>query len=599
MNHKMRFVNRFTLFVFFIFISFFSFHLSAKLVSVERATTIAESFWNRQKTRSVAGSVRFSWDNRSLSNATRSSEANDALFYVFEGTAGKGFVIVSADDQVMPILGYSFESAAPKPNNLPLPMKDWIGGISEQIQYIKDNQIENHNAAPMWAKAVAGNVVVELETALWNQREPYNNQCPYDQGIRSLTGCVPTAVAIVMKYYEWPNYGGGKTESYYTERKGIFVESRDLYHPYHWNKMPMIYDEGFSYEEADEVSTLMADIGAAFKVDYANNETWGFVDVDALKEHFRYSPEMYISLRAEYSNTAWLQMLKRELDYLRPILYRGEDTYSSQYAHIFVLDGYTDDEYFHINWGWGGFCNGYYTLSTLAPDDKGNFNAGQWACFNVEPMAINTEDWLKISAPGIVVSETEFVQNTPFIINEVNFIYCTTEDFSGFIRAAITDREGKIKEWITEEFAFSLGNSENKMQRTTIGIAANATIKEAITFGDRIRFFYRYQNSDEWDLIKSSNEVGCQWEILVADEYSISESTSFTFNKIDKTITLKIKDGVSVELFSSTQESITNGLEVNGNTVVIHTYIFPKDTYTIKLQKGSDVKTLEFAVKSI
>ncbi len=460
-----------------------------------------------------------SWDNRSLEGVTRSAETSEALFYVFESSEGKGFVIVSADDQVMPVLGYSFENEAPQPDNLPAPMKDWIVWITEQIKYVRDNHIENRNAAPKWAEAMAGNVVIELETAQWGQRKPFNNQCALDGDERSLAGCVPTATAIIMKYHEWPKYGVGKTESYYTKTKHIFVESRDLNHEYDWELMPMNYysHSGYSEEEADAVSTLMADIGSAFQSNYSKNSTSTGASDKVLYEHFGYSPAMYYVYRKYYSDDVWLQMIKDELRSLRPLSYSGGHENG---RHRFVLDGYTDDDYFHVNWGWGGQSNGYFTLSTLTPGDGEGYSDDQCTSFNFKPdTSSEVEDWIRFIGSGITVSETEFVQDSRFYIDELHFKNFSSIDYTGYFRGAITDRTGNIKEWITRELVYTPEvDRVLESGRTVRWTKISATITEPINSGDRIRVFYRAQDSDKWHLVKSSNQKDCRWEVLVAPE---------------------------------------------------------------------------------
>ncbi len=587
---KLKFVVS-TLFVLF---SVCSFDVCAKVVTIERATAIAEKFWNQHNTRGFNGNIQFSWDDSALNISTRTTGSMEKFFYVFESSQSNGFVIIAADDCIMPILGYSFEDFAPKPNNLPESMLDWLEGISKQIDYIRHNDIKTLDVESMWARADAGNVVLQLETARWNQHEPYNKQCPYDGNERSVAGCVPVAVAIVMRYHKWPEYGIGITESYYTETKGIYVESRDLNHKYNWDKMPLLYThQGYSEDEANSVSTLMADIGIAFQADYTKESTSCYTNIKALYEHFGYNPGMSYVPRANYSDDIWLQMIKDDINSLRPVLYSGRSENNG--GHKFVIDGYTDDNYFHINWGWGGVSNGYFTLSTLVPDDRGGYNDKQWACFNVKPCTSSeVEDWIKFSSPGIVISETNFEQNSRFYFDELRFTNITAVDFSGSFRGALTDRNGNIKEWITNELTYTLQNGGWSVRYSNVG----AKITQSINIGDRIRFFYKSQDSNKWNLVKSSNEFDCRWEVLVADEYYISECTSFTFDKTKGIITLKTKEGVEIRMFTSKNEDVSSILSRDGNIIKIEIKELAKDVYRLELSKGNDIKVLEFSIKS-
>ncbi len=575
-----------------------SIHVAAKVVTVERATEMAESFWNRQQTRSPRGTIRYAWDNRSVGMATRNGDSGDALFYVFTSSTGNGFVIVSAEDQVMPILGYSFVDAAPRTDDLPLGLQDWMEGIAQQITYVRENNVENPAAAGLWTRAVAGKVVVELETAKWGQGTPLNDQCPYDGSERSLAGCVPVASAIVMRYYKWPEYGIGTTEEYYTSTKGIYVESRDLNHRYDWDNMPMIYTSGeYSDVEADAVGTLIADIGAAFQADYRSSATSGSIKGKVLYENFGYNPSLSEKSRISYSDETWFQMIEGELDASRPVLYSGKSDSSS---HQFVLDGYSVNDFFHVNWGWGGSSDGYFTFSSLVTDNSGGYSDNQWAWFNVVPYndSSEIEDWIQFMSPGIVISETEFVENNRFYIDDLYFENYSYADFIGSFRGALTDREGNIKEWITSvlDHTSSVLLPFYYNHRTNV----SATITVPICIGDRIRFFYKPEDADEWKLIKPRNE-DCQWEILVADEYTIAETTSFTFDKQNRVITLETKEGVAAELYTPAGVQITddNGLSVEGNVITIDLNVLSMEAFTLKLLKGNEEKTLDITVKSM
>ena len=262
-------------------------------------------------------------------------------------------------------------------------------------------------------------------------------------------------------------------------------------------------------------------------------------------------------------------------------------------GHQFILDGYTDKDYFHVNWGWGGLANGYYTLSNLVPDNRGGYNDYQWACFNLKPnKSSEVEDWIKFKSPGILISETNFEQNVKFYFDELWFWNNTAVDFSGSFRGAVTDREGNIKEWITNDLEYTLLSRYGVRFKNV-----PATITQPICIGDRIRFFYKSEYSDVWNLIKSINQIDCIWEILISDEFYISETTSFTYDKKNGVIILNVKDEVNAQLYSYANEDVSNLLIINGNSISINTQNLSSDTYILKLRKGSDEKVLEFVIK--
>ena len=577
---------------FFLILLLFCSNLNAKIVPIANAQEIAEKFWSGNKTRSISHELHYIYDNREMSGIAQTRSFSEPLFYVFAGEENNGFVIISAEDQIRPVLAYSFADKAPQIDNLPESLIDWIKTVSDQIEYVRTNNIINNYANRMWTKAKSGNPVIELQTAKWNQNMPYNNQCPLDAAEKSVVGCVPVATAIVMKYHNWPQTGNGYTESYTTKTKGIHVASRDLNHNYNWKEMPMFFTvSGYTNEAAEEVSTLMADIGAAFQADYTNVSTGCALKINKLYEHFGYNPAMSYVQRKDYSNEKWITMLKIEIYALRPVLYSGH----GYDGHQFVLDGYTDDDYFHINWGWGGVSNGYFTLSNLVPDDRGGYNDNQWACFNVKPSTLSgMEDWIKFKSPGIELSQSHFELNKRYYFDKLVFSNGTALDYAGKFCGAVTNRNGEFKEWVTNELECTL----------PCGFYVTYTsveffIETKINTGDRIRFFYKSNDSEDWHLIKSSEE-DCQWEVLIAEEYyNISECTSFAFDKSSRIITIETEDAINVSLYTSSSENITDGLSRNGNTINIDTKQLSSGEYTIRLHKGEEVKYLKFSVKSL
>ncbi len=433
------------------------------------------------------------------------------------------------------------------------------------------------NISQSWANPKSGSSVIELETAKWNQDSPYNDQCPMDGVKHSLTGCTATAIAIVMRYHKWPMHGKGTTEGYVTDTKGLHIEPRNLNHTYNWDDMPLTYVSGYTDNQAKEVATLMADVANAIGADFTSEATGAHVNTNALFNHFDYNPSMYRAYKDDYAHNTWVEMLKNEILSFRPVLYAG---YNSNSGHSFVLDGFTDDNYFHVNWGWGGSANGYFVLSALEPNESDQYNEEQIAYFNVQPATSSAVvDRIKFRSPGIELSETKFAVNQQFYIDKVTFWNSSAMDFSGAFCGAITTRDGEIKEWVTQELEYML-QSEWLVTYKNIP----CIITKPINIGDRLRFFYKSNNDGTWQLIKSQ-EKDCVWEVPVADEYYISECTSFTFDKTNQKIILQTKEGVDVTLLSPNNTPVTDAINVNDIHIVIDTTLLNKGRYTIILQK--------------
>ena len=238
-------------------------------------------------------------------------------------------------------------------------------------------------------EAEYGNIVVYLETAKWDQTSPYNNLCRTYDGRTALTGCVPTAYAILMQYHKWPE--SAEQKKVYHSGTG---ESITLGNKYDWENMLSSYSGNYSDAEAEAVATLMRDLGWAYGVEYGTSNTAsgaGGEGAGKLIEIFKYKSEspntssatMATSRDILANDKLWIQYIKESLDAGCPIPYSSTTTSGGR--HIFILDGYTDNGYFHFNWGWGGQGNGWFKLDDMTPDASSNYSKSHRAYFMLKP----------------------------------------------------------------------------------------------------------------------------------------------------------------------------------------------------------------------
>lgn len=276
-----------------------AFELRAEQVTSERATEVA---------REVLGGVTRSqdmhvaWDS-SLFAQTR-VERIEPTFYVVTPTSGEGFVIVAGDDAIAPVLAYSTSYAAPIAKVLPPNFEGWLRYVDSVVRYAREHNIVADKAtAQLWSEGYTPVDAIMLNTARWSQMAPYNDQCPLDDGARSLTGCTQTAMAVIMYHNRWPECAKGVTEAY-TTMYGLDVPERDLNHSYDWDNMLETYVEGeYNDVQAEAVAVLMADLGHAFKANYTATDTGAFPDMLALYEKFSYSPASSMMMRKNYSDS--------------------------------------------------------------------------------------------------------------------------------------------------------------------------------------------------------------------------------------------------------------------------------------------------------
>ena len=318
------------------------------------------------------------------------------LFAIQDG----GFVVVSADNRVQPILAYSRVSDI-NPQRLPKNLKGWLDSYDKQIRIsiAAEGPVAEGWGEESARKSAEGfdSVVGPLLTTSWGQSSPYNILCPYDYEAEdlSLTGCVATAMAQVMKYWNWPDMGVGQysyTTYYYGLLSANFGETA-----YDWANMPATLQLTSSEAEINAVATLMYHCAVAMRTDF-NPEVYGGSGAmslqrdatlnypcaeNALRTYFKYSPGLHGIERLSFSSTEWINIIKHELDCHRPVLYEGEDL-NVYIGHEFVCDGYDTNGFFHFNWGFDGVGDGYYTLLLLTPPGY-NFTDHQAAIVGVEP----------------------------------------------------------------------------------------------------------------------------------------------------------------------------------------------------------------------
>ena len=336
--------------------------LQAKRITQWQAQQQAYSFWGKQMPQKAKAKSR---------TATTASPSD--AYYVFNNDAG-GFVIIAGDDAVTPVLGYT-STGSFDAENLPDGLKDLLKSYERQIAALGDNYQANQTAT---RAAFTGEKL--LNTAKWNQNEPFNKYTPNNYP----TGCVATAGAIVMKHHGYPAKGTGSHS--YTWNGKTLTANFEL--GYDWANMPAKYDVTTA-AAFDGVARLMADLGVAVEMKYNKTGSGSYIGdlVTALQKYYGYSKLSHLMAIEDVGAEAWNGRLRDEIDANRPVLYAASDPNTG--GHAFVIDGYKDES-FSVNWGWGGYCDGFYKIGALNPESNGKpegdkYNVGQSAVFGMQP----------------------------------------------------------------------------------------------------------------------------------------------------------------------------------------------------------------------
>ena len=304
--------------------------------------------------------------------------------YAFD-IQGGGYVIASGDERALPVLGYSMSTHMDW-DSMPDNMRWWLQCYSQEIEALEDAEITEVATPDTRADKVA---IAPLMTSKWDQSPLYNMLCPrYNgqvekyAGNNCVTGCVATAMAQVMNYHQWPKEPTKSIPGYrYTisdlDPENGVVENFDLQElapvTFDWDNMCDRLTErggataaGVTRNNIMAVARLMQYCGQSVRMSYSPGCSASYTQyvAQALRTYFGYDKGVRTVSRMYYSIKAWEDLIYQELANNRPVVYAG---ISDDGGHEFVCDGYDGNGMFHINWGWGGVCDEYFSLSVLNP----------------------------------------------------------------------------------------------------------------------------------------------------------------------------------------------------------------------------------------
>ena len=372
-------------------------------------------------------------------------------YYVFNDDTGKGFVVVAGDDKMGEVLAYSHEASIDMAN------------LNPEARYLLDSYRQVYeklgkNKGLTTRAETATKATDDVQPMLkskWGQDYPYSKQTQY------VTGCVATAVAQVMYYHKWPAQGKGQ-ESYKvtfdnTVRSADFTKSH-----YDWDNMLPDYNRrNVTTKQEDAVALLMNDVGIATNMQYTDrvSGTQSYMAERALRNYFDYDAALVT--RANEGDDNFIEIVKKELRNGFPLYISGDP--SSGGGHAWVCDGFDEEDKFHMNFGWNGQADGYYSLATLSVTSTGSeFNGAQHS-FNlrlhviaIHPNKPNTpkiDDDIAYQSPTIKFNNDgmmAFVGDAPTTTSDAakvmftGFVNCSDAELIGDIGLGIYNQEGKL-----------------------------------------------------------------------------------------------------------------------------------------------------------
>lgn len=388
--------------IFTLLIVIFGTGLFAEPVSQESAQKVAVNYYKHF----AVGKTDYT-----VSDAIVYQKDNLNTFYVFTFNAG-GFVLVAADDAVIPILGFSDNSTFDK-NNIPPDAQWWYDEYSNQVKYIVDKKMDNTVTLKEWNN-ILSNIfpstkgtkdVSQLLTSTWNQNTASSASCPG----HTPCGCVAIDMGQIMNFWAYPTTGIG-THTYYETYNGAWVTVNYGTTTNTWSSITSASGTAyanFCYQVGVSVNMTYAAAGSgAYQTDIPK----------ALIDHYNYQPSAEYHDMSEFTAANWLTLLRNELDAGRPVAYGGS---SSGGGHSFVCDGYTvSGNKFHFNFGWGGASNAFYAIGGIDGSGTTGYNASNGAVVRIMPKSnfVPIADFTMDNthpAVGGSVNFTDYSSNSP------------------------------------------------------------------------------------------------------------------------------------------------------------------------------------------
>ncbi len=443
-----KFLNNYLLMPLALFI-LLSYAAIAKPISLEEAKQIAMQHNLQMNKYSIELQDPSAYKLIASSHDVFSKATKNPTFYIYNFPQ-KGWVIVAGNDIARPILAYSKEGSY-NLENLPDAAKYWLEIYDSAIsEAIKQGTPQSEKIAIEWLMArnpkkrayLLEEVVPSLIKTKWGQDSPYNDLCSYDEEAkkRVYTGCVATAMAQIMKYWNFPENGIGEKTYTHPKYGKLYADFENT--SYDWENMTYEYNENSTVEQKKAVATLMYHCGVALSMDYGveGSGTYNYIS-SSLKTYFMYDTNVRVILRSDYNDSTWADILKENLDNSQPMEYTG---YSEDFGHAFICDGYDTDGRFHFNLGWNGIFDGYYYIYHITDYYLDQMQA---ATINIKPSK-GVKSQVSLLKP-LELQQGIVYQNSTIKIN-ANIVNNKSESFSGKVSLRLFDAEDNFLMTIAE-----------------------------------------------------------------------------------------------------------------------------------------------------
>jgi len=516
----------------------------ADLITPEKASAIAQEFFEKQESRRVPSAVTTAINPRMELAYTCQNDGAQASYYIFNKEDGNGFVIVSAESGTRQILAYSNEGAF-QVEHIEHGPADFLKSYEQEINAVRCSA----RKAPT---IQTGSYQPKLLTTANFHQDGYSfndSYAPKIDGKSCLSGCVATAMAILMKYHNWPTKNTGSHS--YTAESGLELSCDFSSITFDWENMK----DNPDISSSDAVSNLQRACGIAVNMEYGVDESWAYyATVNYALRHYFYYDFPYQIQRAQYETEEWNDILRSEIDSDRPVFIGGLAEIG---GHAYVLDGYDQEGIFHYNLGWGGVNNGYYTEGYVTEDCYANTDA----IIGIQPRSLDQEDFTSpIQYASITLSMVDDPDYPSYFNLDIStFNNMSNVAFAGKVRADLYDKDMKFKANIH------------------MGFDESSDPLESCYYYSYYYFYYCYiPNNIKVDpsdriVITTSTDNGKTWNPIYcsSDHFKIINAYGETVNSIDQTNTdilpgtaaIYSVDGKHITTLPMQQGTATEGLK--------------------------------------
>lgn len=556
--------------------------LKADVISSREAQALADSYFGGQ---TKSASATLVW-----SGGVETKGPYAPAYYVFNGSEG-GFVVIAGDDRARPILAWSDEGSF-EVVGMPDQIKCWFDEYADQIAGLENAAEADAETARLWDDLRGGRIrkatiIVNLNTATWNQAAPFNRYCPTIDGKATMTGCVATAISELMYYYKYPEQGHGTLPDYSYTKNGVTYNQpgHELTAVYDWdNMLPSYKNVSYTDAQANAVAQLMFDVGVMVRATYGTSST-GASTVDGVRgliKIFDYDSSATFYARAGHTESEWFKRIKESLDQSHPIAYSAYNPDTGG-GHSFLADGYDSDERVRFNWGWGGSNNGFYSLSALIPSSSHNYTAKHSANFNLKPdvggrSAMTFTLYYSSSTGGLSQSDgsADLKKGDKISIKFSAFN-------SGYFTQKVYFRVWMGDYWYTPKY-YTTSTYQNTFSSKTYANYSGIypDIKQIPAFGDRIAVYYSAYDSN-----KGSDYTPLNLKNN-SDNYVLFNTYIPAYNHPMIHVEKSYTAGQYVDFYIDNTRTVPDDMEVtwyvNGNEVTDSRVKFPAGKHTIKAE---------------